>query len=98
MSQEHLIDVSRQTLINNSDEEGVKASDSAEIFGCTFGRDGAIVAYKIVRYCQRFDDPKLLEIARNTLLTLSSLEGTEFNPECGEQPGKGIHERRKNNF
>jgi glycogen debranching enzyme len=98
MSQEHLIDVSRQTLIDNSDEEGVKASDSAEIYGCTFGRDGSIVSYKIVRYCQRIHDPQLLKVSRNTLLTLSSLEGTEFNSECGEQPGKGIHERRKNGF
>lgn len=85
----------RQSLIDLSTDEGINASGRDEVYGCTFGRDSAITVLKILRAHQLEPSLELLATCRRALLTLVSLQGKEFNIETGEQPGKFIHEFRK---
>lgn len=87
-----------QCLLNLSTEEGITASGRNEAFGCIFGRDSAITILKILRVHTQTPHLELLEIARRALLTLTTLQGKDFNIESGEQPGKFIHEFRKNQY
>lgn len=89
------------TLINLDGEDGLQASSKNEIYGCIFGRDSAITILKVLSAASRknLDElSPLLQISRKTLLTLSRLQGKEFNPESGEQIGKSIHEFRKEKY
>ena len=45
-----------------------------------------------------FETTSLLDITKRGLLTLVALQGQETNIESGEQPGKFIHEYRKDNI
>lgn len=98
----------RQTIYENllslASEEGIYASGKEEIYGCIFGRDSAITILKILKTCSNksrvfnLNNNELLSICRRTLLTLTELQGKDVNPDSGEEPGKFIHEFRKNNF
>lgn len=55
-------------------------------FGVPFGRDSLIAALQML--------PLYPIIAKGTLLTLASKQGTKMNPACDEQPGKIMHELR----
>jgi glycogen debranching enzyme len=93
-----------ETLQKLATEEGFNAAGKDEIYGCIFGRDSALTILKILRVAsKRVDDPTfditgLLKTCRQALLTLVSLQGTTSNPESGEEPGKFIHEFRKDKY
>lgn len=93
-------DVLRSLVFNNllelSTEEGINASGKDEIYGCIFGRDSALTILKMLRVHKKSPSLELLEVSKKGLLTLVALQGTEFNKESGEVPGKYIHEFRKN--
>lgn len=94
----NLHQLARHTLLELSHSEGINASGKDEIYGCVFGRDSAITILKILRAHSKSPSLDLLEIARTGLLTLVSQQGKEFNLESGEEPGKFIHEFRKEKF
>lgn len=87
-----------KTLLELETEEGINASGKEEIYGCIFGRDSAITILKILRANKNRHDQKLLDICKKALLTLTSLQGKEFNIESGEAPGKFIHEFRRERY
>ncbi len=91
----YLYDLAHNSLLELSTEEGINASAKSEAYGCIFGRDSAISILKILRSHGQKPSLKLLEVCRRGLLTLSKLQGKEFNIESGEEPGKFIHEFRK---
>src|ERR1035437_7421972 len=96
--------IAYQSLIELSTEDGINASSKKEVYGCIFGRDSAITCLKILRVIEGnsnnsfVDLQKLKAIVRNSLLKLVSLQGKEINNESGEEPGKFIHEYRKDKF
>lgn len=79
-------------------DEGILASAKEEIYGCIFGRDTAITVLKLLKAYLRHADPFLLEISKKSLLTLIGLQGKKENIENGEEPGKFIHEYRKDRY
>lgn len=87
-----------KSLLDLSTDEGINASGRNEVYGCIFGRDSAITILKMLRVHSTQSSPELLEIAKKGLLTLVSLQGSEFNIESGEEPGKFIHEFRKDKY
>lgn len=103
MDKNLLRNISYNTLLELAFDEGINASGKQEIYGCLFGRDSAITVLKMLNVVKRGavsseERVALLEIARRTLLTLVNLQGREFNIESGEEPGKFIHEYRKERF
>ena len=91
----NLRQIAYNSILELSTGEGINASGKNEVYGCIFGRDSAITILKILHSCQRKRDRKLLEICRRGLLSLINLQGQEVNIESGEEPGKYIHEFRK---
>jgi len=85
----------QKSLLDLSTSEGINASGKEDVFGCIFGRDSAITVLKILRAREHHPSLKLLEISQRALLTLVQLQGKETNKESGEEPGKFIHEYRK---
>ncbi len=85
-------------LIELATEDGINASGRDEAFGCIFGRDSAITIIKILRAHSLKPSLPLLEISKRALLKLATLQGTQFNIDSGEQPGKFIHEFRKEKY
>jgi glycogen debranching enzyme len=98
IQQQNLRRLAHKTLLDLATEEGINASGKEEFYGCIFGRDSAITILKILRANQNRHDQKLLDICRNALLNLTSLQGKEFNIESGEAPGKFVHEFRREKF
>lgn len=89
-----------QSLLSLATEDGINASGKEEIYGCIFGRDSALTILKILRVYARKVSPyvrseELMKVCRRALLTLCSLQGKEVNIESGEEPGKFVHEFRK---
>lgn len=84
-----------QNLLGLATEEGINASGKDEIYGCIFGRDSAHTILKIIRIHQKHPLPELMHIAKKALLNLCVLQGKTTNIESGEEPGKFIHEFRK---
>ena len=84
-----------KSLLELSTKEGISASGKDDIFGCIFGRDSAITVLKILKAHEHHPSLDLLEVSQRTLLTLVQLQGKEINKESGEEPGKFIHEYRK---
>lgn len=87
-----------QAILELATPEGINASGKEEIYGCIFGRDSALTILKILRVYEKNPNSELLTICRRALLTLVSLQGKEFNLESGEEPGKFIHEFRKERY
>lgn len=97
----------RQTVYNSilsfATDEGINASSKEERFGCIFGRDSFITILKLLKVCENpsnnlVDTKPLLEISRRALTTLITLQGRISNIESGEEPGKFIHEYRKDKY
>lgn len=92
------------TLLGLSTEDGINASGKDEIYGCIFGRDSAITILKILRATSHsqaknyYDTEALREMCKRALLKLVSLQGTRSVFESGEEPGKFIHEYRKDKY
>lgn len=84
-----------KNLLDLITEDGIRASGKEEIYGCIFGRDSTLTILKILKVYQKSPSLELLQICRRALLTLCALQGKETNIESGEQPGKFIHEYRK---
>ncbi|HEV2339748.1 MAG TPA: amylo-alpha-1,6-glucosidase [Patescibacteria group bacterium] len=83
-------------MVDLCSEEGINASSLSEAYGCIFGRDSAITILKILKVHTHVPNQKLLDICKQTLLTLVALQGQKQNIENGEEDGKFIHEYRKN--
>lgn len=102
MKNHSLQDICYQTLLSLATEEGINASATSEAFGCVFGRDTAITVLKLLKIAERrpesLDNNQLLAISRRALTGLVLLQGKDFNLESGEEPGKIIHEYRKDKF
>lgn len=84
-----------QSLLGLASEDGINASSKDEIYGCIFGRDSALTILKIIRIHKKSPSDELMLICKRALLTLCTLQGKEVNIESGEEPGKFIHEFRK---
>src|SRR5258708_6709649 len=87
--------IAYQTLLDLATDEGINASGKDEIYGCIFGRDSFITILHILQAHANKPDQELLSICKRSLLTLASLQGKKFNLESGEEPGKFIHEFRR---
>lgn len=104
MDTENLRNIAYQCLLELATDEGINASGKDEIYGCIFGRDSAITVLKILKSLSNIKDgsdnskAELIKICRRTLVTLSTLQGKEINIESGEEPGKFIHEYRKDKY
>lgn len=86
------------SLVNLSSEDGINASGRDEIYGCVFGRDSAITIMKILNVIKKEPNQFLLETSKKTLLTLINLQGRIKDTKTGEEPGKFIHEFRKDKY
>lgn len=92
------------SILELATEDGINASGKDDVYGCIFGRDSAITILKILKATQNqvaaseFDVNSLHEICKRALLNLVSLQGARTNIESGEEPGKFIHEYRKDNY
>lgn len=84
-----------EILFELATHEGINASGREGVYGCIFGRDSALTILKILRAHSKKPSLELLDISRRALLTITTLQGKEFNIENGEQPGKFIHEFRR---
>lgn len=93
-----LRNISYQCLLELATSEGLNASATTEAYGCVFGRDSALTVLKLLNVYKKTNDERLLSFCRNGLLALISLQGKTENIESGEQPGKIIHEFRKDNY
>lgn len=98
MTSGDLLELMQKTVKDLSTDEGILASGRNEVFGCIFGRDTAITILKLLKVYEHERDPELLALARRSLLTLASLQGGKLNLESGEEPGKFIHEFRRDGF
>ncbi len=91
-------------ILNLATEDGINASGKDEIYGCIFGRDSAITILKILKVISHtnaanyYNIVHLQEMCRRALITLTTLQGKETVFESGEQPGKFIHEYRKDKY
>lgn len=103
MSKQDLYEKIYQNILDLATTEGINASGRDEIYGCIFGRDSFITILKILNaYTNRStssrDFSPLLLICKRSLLTLTALQGKEVNIQSGEEPGKFIHEYRKEKY
>jgi glycogen debranching enzyme len=76
---------------------GILASGRDEIYGCIFGRDSLITSLQLLSAHKKNEHPYFLTLVKKILVNLVALQGTEFNIESGEEPGKIIHEYREDN-
>lgn len=90
-----------QAVLQFATEEGINASGKEEIYGCIFGRDSFVTILKLLKVCSNqatkndVDTRPLLDMCKRAIETLITLQGRETNLESGEEPGKFIHEYRK---
>ncbi len=81
--------------------DGINASGKEEIYGCIFGRDSFITILKLLKVYTNpaaknlIDVGPIRQMCQTALITLMELQGKETNLESGEEPGKFIHEYRK---
>jgi glycogen debranching enzyme len=93
-----------QTILDLATEEGINASGKEEIYGCLFGRDSFITILKLLKVIanpaakQTIDTAPLQQMCKRALETMIELQGRETNLESGEEPGKFIHEYRKDKY
>lgn len=87
-----------QWILDLATDEGINASGKNEVYGCIFGRDSAITILKILKVYSSSPDERLLEISKRGITSLLNLQGREFNNESGEEPGKFIHEFRRDKY
>jgi len=93
-----------QAILDLATEEGINASGKEEIYGCIFGRDSFITILKLLKVLTNpqandsFDTRPLQMMCRRALSTLVTLQGRETTLESGEEPGKFIHEYRKEKY
>lgn len=93
-----------ETFLSLVTDDGINASGRNEAYGCIFGRDSAITVLKILNVVVReipdslIDRSFLKDVCKKSLLKLCQLQGKEINIESGEQPGKFIHEYRKEKY
>ncbi|RJQ36406.1 hypothetical protein C4552_03910 [Candidatus Parcubacteria bacterium] len=83
------------TITELATPEGILASARHEAFGAIFGRDTAVTVLKLLAAYALRPDPFLLATSRRALSAMIQLQGRVRNPESGEEPGKFIHEFRR---
>lgn len=104
MTNTDLIKIAYQSILSMSTDDGINASGKEEIYGCIFGRDSFITILKLLKVITNRDSENYFEIGTlknlcyKTLNTLIALQGKETNLESGEEPGKFIHEYRKDKY
>jgi glycogen debranching enzyme len=104
MSAQTLLKKIYLSMLSLATEEGINASGKQEIYGCIFGRDSFITILKLLKVYSNVQAKNVIntepfrEISRRALLHLTTLQGKETNLESGEEPGKFIHEYRKENY
>lgn len=104
MTADDLINISYRSILELATQEGINASARGEIYGCIFGRDSFITILKLLKIASnheignRINVEPFLEISARALSNLISLQGKETNLESGEEPGKFIHEYRKEKY
>lgn len=92
------------SILSFATDEGINASSKEERFGCIFGRDSFITILKLLKTCENpasssvIDKTQLIEMCKRALTTLITLQGRASNIESGEEPGKFIHEYRKDKY
>lgn len=92
------------SLLELTTDEGINASGKEEVFGCIFGRDSFITILKLLKVYEnnkkspQIDVSSFPFICKRALTTLIELQGKETNIESGEEPGKFIHEYRKEKY
>lgn len=92
------------SMLSFATDEGINASSKEERFGCIFGRDSFITILKLLKTCENpasenlLDKKPLIEMCKRALTTLITLQGRTSNIESGEEPGKFIHEYRKDKY
>jgi glycogen debranching enzyme len=93
-----------QSILDLATDEGINASGKEEVYGCIFGRDSFITILKLLKVAANptttndIDVSVFRDICKRALLTLIDLQGKETNIESGEEPGKFIHEYRKEKY
>jgi glycogen debranching enzyme len=92
-----LWDIGWQSLKELETPEGILASGRHEVFGCIFGRDSLISALGFLGLYEKTKDEYFLTLTEKILKTLSRLQGARVLIESGEEPGKIIHEYRRDN-
>jgi glycogen debranching enzyme len=95
--QDALWEIGWKSLQELETPEGILASGRNEVFGCIFGRDSLISALGFISMYTRTRNPYFLTLTEKILRTLSRLQGTGSQVESGEEPGKIIHEFRRDN-
>src|SRR3989338_10744102 len=95
MEKRALWDMGISTIRELETEEGILASSREEVFGYIFGRDSLITDLALLKVHKRIGDPFFLHLVKKSLLNLAKLQGRVKNIESGEQPGKCIHEFRR---
>lgn len=101
MKYTHLKQSIYNSILSFANEDGINASGKEEIYGCIFGRDSFITILKLLKVCSNsaikshIDTQPLLTMSKTAIETLITLQGRETNIESGEEPGKFIHEYRK---
>lgn len=93
-----IYEMARNTLEVLQENNVLFASAKNEVYGCVFGRDTAITILFLLDYFNNTKDYAVLEMAKTSLLHLGVLQGIKKNGNSGEEPGKIIHEYRKNNY
>ncbi|MDP3963077.1 MAG: amylo-alpha-1,6-glucosidase [bacterium] len=89
-----LWDLGLTTLHELETDDGILASGRQEAYGCLFGRDSLITALKLLKVYDATGNEYFANLTRKILLNLAAHQGTAFNIESGEEPGKCIHEFR----
>jgi glycogen debranching enzyme len=88
-------DVSARTSVSPNqsplrvDEDHLPAPEHLRLYEVVFGRDSLRVAIELI--------PSYPELARATTLKLAELQGTEYNQQREEEPGRIVHEARDKN-
>lgn len=93
-----IYEMCRNTLEVLQENNVLYASAKNEVYGCVFGRDTAITILFLLDYFRNTKDYAVLEMCKTSLLHLGVLQGIKKNIHSGEEPGKFIHEYRKNNY
>ncbi len=86
-----------ETIRELETQKGILAFSRQEIYGCIFGRDSLITALQLLQAYKGSRNAYFFQLAKKILLNLVSFQGKEVNVQSGEEPGKCIHEFRKNN-
>jgi glycogen debranching enzyme len=85
--EQSLADLAALRIVDTAAPERVLVAAGAPWFMTLFGRDSLLTAWMML--------PFDASLSRGVLRTLADLQGTRFDPEADEEPGKILHELRR---